>query len=178
MKDRMTLGHDADVAETAALTLADENAERRMLDELDYETDRKADGGRIGAEKASRLALLYAISENPNEPIIGERALDWAWRTVRHLTARMLYQASVFVHDNEFDALRQKTLRILRDHGGGMNHGMLLRYLHVDADALRRVIDTLIQSELIEAIQSAVKTESGCISASCRRINGCSTIFQ
>ena len=76
----------------------------------------------------------------------------WAWRTVRHLTLRMLYQASVFVHDNEFDALRQKTLRILRDHGGGMNHGMLLRYLHVDADALRRVIDTLIQSELIEAI--------------------------
>ena len=35
MKDRMTLGHEADVAETAALTLADENAERRMFDELD-----------------------------------------------------------------------------------------------------------------------------------------------
>ena len=49
MKDRMTLGRDADVAESAALTLADENAERRMLDELDRETDRKADGGRIGA---------------------------------------------------------------------------------------------------------------------------------
>ena len=49
MKDRMTLGHDADVAETAALTLADENAERRMLDALDRETDRKVDGGRIGA---------------------------------------------------------------------------------------------------------------------------------
>ena len=49
MKDRMTLGHDADIAETAALTLADENAERRMFDELDRETDRKVDGGRIGA---------------------------------------------------------------------------------------------------------------------------------
>ena len=49
MKDRITLGHDADVAETAALTLADENAERRMFDELDRETDRKVDGGRIGA---------------------------------------------------------------------------------------------------------------------------------
>jgi len=34
-----------------------------------------------------------------------------------------------------------------------MNHGMLLRCMHVDADALRRVIDTLIQSELIEAVQ-------------------------
>ena len=49
MKDRMTLGHDADVAETAALTLADPDAERRMFDELDRETDRKVDGGRIGA---------------------------------------------------------------------------------------------------------------------------------
>ena len=49
MKDRMTLGHDADVAETAALTLADENAERRMLAAMDRETDRKVDGGRIGA---------------------------------------------------------------------------------------------------------------------------------
>ena len=49
MKDRMTLGHEADVAETAALTLADENAERRMFDELDRETDRKVEGGRIGA---------------------------------------------------------------------------------------------------------------------------------
>ena len=37
MKDRMTLGRDADVAESAALTLADENAERRMLDALDRE---------------------------------------------------------------------------------------------------------------------------------------------
>ena len=37
MKDRMILGRDADVAETAALVLADENAERRMLDELDHE---------------------------------------------------------------------------------------------------------------------------------------------
>ena len=47
MKDRMILGHDADVAESAALTLADENAERRMLDELDRETDLKAESDRI-----------------------------------------------------------------------------------------------------------------------------------
>ena len=49
MKDRMTLGRDADVAESAALTLADENAERRMLDELDRETDLKAESDRIAS---------------------------------------------------------------------------------------------------------------------------------
>ena len=49
MKDRMTLGRDADVAETAALTLADDRATERIVEELDRESDRKADGGRIGA---------------------------------------------------------------------------------------------------------------------------------
>ena len=49
MKDRMILGHDTDVAETAALTLADARATERIVEELDRETDRKADGGRIGA---------------------------------------------------------------------------------------------------------------------------------
>ena len=49
MKDRMTLGRDADVAETAALTLVDANAERRMLDELDRHADRKVESDRIAA---------------------------------------------------------------------------------------------------------------------------------
>lgn len=104
------------------------------------------------AEKVSRLALLHAISENVHEPLITDRAVDWAWKLAEHITRRMLYQASVYVHDNEFDALRQKALRYLRDYGGGsLNHGRLLRYLHIDADTFRRVIDTLLQSELITA---------------------------
>ena len=106
-----------------------------------------------GAEKTSRLALLYAISENVREPLITDNAVGWAWRLVEHLTKRMLYQASVYVHDNEFDALRQKAIRQLRDHSGKMMHGALLRNMHIDADTLRRVVDTLIQSELVVARQ-------------------------
>ena len=106
-----------------------------------------------GAEKAARLALLRSISENPRGPIIDTGAVDWAWKVVRHLTERMLYQATVFVHDNEFDALRQKAMRLLRDNNGSMSHGMLLRYMHVDADTLRRIVETLSQSELIGITQ-------------------------
>ena len=106
-----------------------------------------------GAEKTSKLALLYALSENPAEPIITDKAVEWGWRIVEHLTKRLLFQASVYVHDNEFDALRQKAIRLLRDYGGQMNHGMLLRYMHIDADTLRKVIDTLVQSELVIAEQ-------------------------
>ena len=106
-----------------------------------------------GAEKTSKLAILYALSENPAEPIISGKAVEWGWRIVEHLTKRLLFQASVYVHDNEFDALRQKAIRLLRDYGGQMNHGMLLRYMHIDADTLRKVIDTLVQSELVIAEQ-------------------------
>ena len=105
-----------------------------------------------GAEKTDKLALLYAISENVNKPLITREGVEWAWGVVRHMTERMLFQASVYVHDNEFDALRQKTIRCIRDYGhGAMNHGMLLRYMHVDADTLRKVIETLVQSELLSA---------------------------
>ena len=41
MKHRMTLGHDADAAETAALTLADDRATERIVEALDWEDDEK-----------------------------------------------------------------------------------------------------------------------------------------
>jgi len=71
----------------------------------------------------------------------------------------MPYQASVYVHDNEFDALRQKAMRYLRDYGrnGTLKHGQLLKRMHIDTDSFRRVIDTLIQSELI----TVTKIEKG-----------------
>ena len=41
MKDRTTLGRDADVAETAALTLADSRATERIVEEMDREHDER-----------------------------------------------------------------------------------------------------------------------------------------
>ena len=47
MKDRMILGHDADVAESAALTLADCRATERIYDALEWERDEKHRKGLI-----------------------------------------------------------------------------------------------------------------------------------
>ena len=102
------------------------------------------------AEKTMKLALLYAISQNPQSPLITPEAVRWGWAIVDHLTRRMLYQASMYVADNNFDAYRQKAVRYLRDYGhGSLNHGQLLRYMHIDADTFRKVIDTLTESEMI-----------------------------
>ncbi len=45
---------------------------------------------------------------------------------------------------------RQKAFRYLRDaEGGMMRHGLLLKRMHIDADAFRRVIGTLVETESI-----------------------------
>lgn len=107
-----------------------------------------------GAEKSAKLALLYAISENADEPIITPAAVEWGWRVVEHLTKRMLYQATVYVHDNEFDALRQKAVRYLKESSEQtMRHGALLKRMHIDADTFRKVVDTMLQCETVAAIQ-------------------------
>ena len=49
MKDRITLGHEADVAETAALTLADNCATERIFAALDWERERRSAKNRIDA---------------------------------------------------------------------------------------------------------------------------------
>jgi hypothetical protein len=40
MKDRVTLGHIADTAQSAALTIADDRATERIIEALDYQHDR------------------------------------------------------------------------------------------------------------------------------------------
>ena len=103
------------------------------------------------AEKAARLALLYAISENVNEPIISAAALNWGWTLSDFATRKMLYNASVYVHNNEFDAQRQKVIRILTEADAPMSHSELLRKMRIDSDAFRKVINTMLESEELVA---------------------------
>ena len=47
MKDRMTLGHIADVAESAALTMADGRATERIIEACDWRDERRKGKNRI-----------------------------------------------------------------------------------------------------------------------------------
>ena len=61
MKDRMTLGRDADVAESAALTLADPNEESRMLDALDREHVEQCEWEMEAMEKSRIKAAVQRV---------------------------------------------------------------------------------------------------------------------
>jgi len=66
------------------------------------------------SEKARRLALIYACSENALSPKITEAAVRWATELVDYATQRMLFMASQYVSESDFHAECQKLLRVLR----------------------------------------------------------------
>ncbi len=97
-------------------------------------------------EKVLKLAAIYAISENAVEPVITIDGVTWAWRFIEHMTRRMLFMASMFVADTDFDAQAMKVIRLVRQKRGRISHGKLLRNSHLDKDAFKRVVETLIES--------------------------------
>ncbi len=66
------------------------------------------------------------------------------------MTKRLLYQASIYVHDNDFDELRMKAIRYLQEADRNtLSHSRLLKRMHIDSDSFRRIVETLLESEMI-----------------------------
>lgn len=130
------------------------NRIREILGYADEEYRRASERGDDSAnalwaragEKVLKLAAIYAISENAVEPVITIDGVNWAWRFIEHMTRRMLFMASMFVADTDFDAQAMKVIRLVRQKRGRISHGKLLRNSHLDKDAFKRVVETLIES--------------------------------
>ena len=130
------------------------NRIREILGYADEEYRRASERGDDSAnalwaragEKVLKLAAIYAISENAVEPVITIDGVNWAWRFIEHMTRRMLFMASMFVADTDFDEQAMKVIRLVRQKRGRISHGKLLRNSHLDKDAFKRVVETLIES--------------------------------
>ena len=68
--------------------------------------------GRVN-EQARKLALLYAISENHTNPIIGADAANWATALMMHQTRRMLFMANAYSNENDFAMRCQRVIDLL-----------------------------------------------------------------
>ena len=66
-------------------------------------------------EKARKLALIYACSENHQEPCITDPGADWACELIAHQTLRMLFMAGLHVSDGDFDAKCKRVLELLTE---------------------------------------------------------------
>jgi hypothetical protein len=98
------------------------------------------------AQKARRLALIYACSEHHEDPTISEDAVTWAAEFVRHQTRRMLFRADGHVAENPFHGECLKVIAKLREAPGHeLDHSTLLKRMKMPAKDFRDLIDTLQQ---------------------------------
>jgi hypothetical protein len=107
--------------------------------------------GRVD-EQTRKLALLYAISVNHEEPCIGLPAVRWAHAFVLHQTKRMLFMAKNYVAENPFDKDCLKLIRKLREAGGMLLHSDALRTMHMQAKPFLELVQTLEQRCEVETI--------------------------
>jgi len=123
--------------------------------------------GRV-SEQSRKLALLYAISENCSNPVIGEEAARWAVSFVLHQTRRMLCMAGRHVSRNDFDAMAKEMLRVLRawheKHGNRpMPEWELSRRLPWKPSDHADVITLLRKQKLADFGSSNSKTKPGTV---------------
>lgn len=68
-------------------------------------------------EKANKLALLYACSENSQSPIVTDAAALWAVEIVTHLTQQLAFQAARRISENRIDGNVKRVGRLVEDAG-------------------------------------------------------------
>jgi hypothetical protein len=108
--------------------------------------------GRV-SENVRKLSLIYAVSENHANPLIGREAVAWASRFIEHQTRRMLFMAGQHVADGEFDADCLKLTRKLREAEGQMlEHSKLLKRMKMDSRTFQELIITLVQRGDVEIV--------------------------
>lgn len=123
--------------------------------------------GRV-SEQSRKLALLYAISQDAQNPEIGRDAAAWAVAFVMHQTRRMLCMAGRHVSRNDFDAMAKEMLRVLRswrDKRGNkpMPEWELTRRLPWKPSDHDDVIKLLRKQKLLDCGPSPSKTKSGTV---------------
>jgi len=99
-------------------------------------------------EKANKLALLYACSENAQAPEISEAGARWAVDLVSHLTRRLVFLASRWVSENRQEKGVKRVGRIIEAQGpaGIPKAALTLATRWLGTRDRNEHLDTLIES--------------------------------
>jgi len=117
--------------------------------------------GRV-SEQIHKFALLYAISENHESPVISGTATEWASRFVMHQAKRMLFMAQNHVAENPFHADCLKLIQRLRDAPKQtLSHSILLKRMKMDTQTFQKIVATLSQQGDIAIIQNRTSGRTG-----------------
>ena len=94
-------------------------------------------------EKVCKLSILYAVSENVNDPVISAKGVKWASQLVEYQINKTLFLTNSYTYENPFDEKCQKALRYIREAGGVYTHSALLKRMHESKEVFKQIIETL-----------------------------------
>lgn len=125
----------------------DEKSRRASMDEASF-------GAKMAArslEKAIRVAMCYAWSENPVDPCVTEEGLEWAVKFVRYCDERMTESMEANTACNPYEqALKQIKAMIAASGTSGMTKSILVsKTSHVSGTARDDMIKSLLTSDFI-----------------------------
>ena len=101
-------------------------------------------------EKAMKLALLAAISQNPENPQMTAEAVRWGAAFALHVTRKMLYEAQFNVCEGKFDRLKKRFLGLIAKAGGQIDRSAILKAMKIDSATFSKVVLTLHMCDMIE----------------------------
>lgn len=104
-------------------------------------------------EKVYKLAMIYAISSNPLEPLITVDAVEWAYHFAEHSTNMLLFRAGQFCYENTNDKLMKRILKILQDAcGEPVAKRDIMRKVKVTTKEFDVLVESLISAEKIAKV--------------------------
>lgn len=135
--------------ETGGVINMDAEAEKMMAEvsaEADDHYDTNEDGVNNAiwnrtAEKVKKMAMIFAMSDNPGFAVIRKRDIELARDLVYASNEQQIGMLTKYSAETEYEDLQKKVLRIL-EKGITCNRAILAR-LHIKADEMKEVAETL-----------------------------------
>ena len=101
-------------------------------------------------EKVYKLAMIYAISENPNKPLITVNGVTWAFNFASYTTKLLLFRAGQYCYESETDKKLKRIVTLLQEHSSEhLGKRDIYRKLGISAREFDDLERTLIESERI-----------------------------
>jgi hypothetical protein len=110
------------------------------------------------SEHVPKLALLYAISKNPYNPIVCHESAGWSFDIVKAIVTRMLYIVSNKMARTDFQSLTTSLLGLLENDTHTISRSKALKMLGIKPTELVEVEQALVLQDSIVIEKKGLST--------------------
>jgi hypothetical protein len=110
------------------------------------------------AENTAKLAMIAAVSRNPQRPVTEARDVAWAAKLVEHCIGTVLREAERLVADNETEARHKRVLGIIRAAGRITRSELVRKTQFLSRREREEILAALVEGGLVACVQQSTTT--------------------